>query len=246
LKKPFEFSWSIYLGIVQFFSLYTINISNTVVRGSNNGTYAAQINEALTQQGIRMDKAASEEKKRKAATAENRKRPLSVSSEQTEAKRPKLEPDPAIANSASFLAAFDFTSLPSALITELIVANLEAFTEPALIGLVQAFRESRGLGTPTPAAPAPPVALVITQKAIPPHVEKEKRNADRPPTPQARQTTSVPTPAPPPPPPVTKVKDEPLDPLQMDIDQDELEYEPDRLNEEVRVHHLAIFLIVTD
>lgn len=187
-----------------------------------------------------MDKAASEEKKRKATAAtDNRKRPLSVPSEQAEAKRPKLEPDAATTNSASFLAAFDFTSLPSALITELIVANLEAFTEPALIGLVQAFRESRGLGNtaPTPAAPSapPPSDPVTPQKAVPSHVEKERRDVDRTPPPQARKPVPVPTPAPPPPPPVTKVKDEPLDPLQMDIDQDELEYEPDRLNEEVRI-----------
>ena len=36
-----------------------------------------------------------------------------------------------------------------------------------------------------------------------------------------------------PPPPAPAIKDEPVDPLQMDIDEDELEYEPDRLNEEV-------------
>jgi symplekin len=36
---------------------------------------------------------------------------------------------------------------------------------------------------------------------------------------------------------VPVVKDEPVDPLQMDIDQDELEYEPDKLNEEVQSIH---------
>jgi hypothetical protein len=29
------------------------------------------------------------------------------------------------------------------------------------------------------------------------------------------------------------IKDEPIDPLQMDIDEDEIEFEPERLNEEV-------------
>ncbi|KAF9462864.1 Symplekin tight junction protein C terminal-domain-containing protein [Collybia nuda] len=209
-----------------------------ISRASSNGAYASQINEALAQQGIRMDKAASEEKKRKATAADNRKRPLSVPSEQAEAKRPKLELDaPPTANSASFLAAFDFTSLPSALITELIVANLEAFAESALISLVQAFRDSRGLGTsPTPVAPPapPPMSPAIPQKAVPSHVEKRKQDIeDRTPTPLASKSVSVSSPAPVPPPPVTKVKDEPLDPLQMDIDQDEIEYEPDRLNKEL-------------
>jgi len=197
----------------------------------SNGQFAAQINDALTQQSIRMEKAAAEEKARKsnafAAPADSRKRPLPTPAvgEPTDAKRPKLEPSAAINSSASFLATFDFTTLPANLITELIVANLEAFAEPALISLVQAFRESRGLG----ASPTT-VALVPTApKAIPPRIERDLRDRERTPTPQGRQATPVPAPGTPPP----LVKDEPVDPLQMDIDQDELEYEPDRLNQEV-------------
>ncbi|KAF5383732.1 hypothetical protein D9615_003524 [Tricholomella constricta] len=214
-----------------------------------NAQYVPQINEALGQQGVRMDKAAADEKKRKIAAQaganDTRKRPLSVPTEPTDAKRPKLEPDtapapsPAATSSAnlSFLASFDFTSLPAALITELIVANLEAFTEPALIGLVQAFRESRGLGTSAapPAPVAAPVPMIPTGPRRITQLQAEK-DAERSHTPQNRQTKPIPTgPAAmtPPPPPSTIVKAEPVDPLQMDIDQDELEYEPDRLNEEL-------------
>ncbi|GLB41805.1 putative symplekin tight junction protein C terminal [Lyophyllum shimeji] len=205
-----------------------------------NAQYVPLINEALTRQAVRMDAAAIEEKKRKTAAIESRKRPLSVPTEPVDAKRPKLESEttttpvpsaPVTATSAnlSFLASFDFTSLPATLITELIVANLEAFTESTLLGLVQAFRESRGLGTA--AAIAAPAPTIPTGPRRATQLQAEK-DAERSLTPQARQTKPIPTgPAVPTPPPPIVVKDEPVDPLQMDIDQDELEYEPDRLNE---------------
>ncbi|KAG5652625.1 hypothetical protein H0H81_004354 [Sphagnurus paluster] len=218
-----------------------------------NAPYVPQLNEALAIQGVRMDKAASDEKKRKAAAQaagiDTRKRPLSVPTEPLDAKRPKLEPEPAPPAAAStsanlsFLASFDFTSLPATLITELIVANLEAFTEPALIGLVQAFRESRGLGTSVPSQAAPPAPVAAPAPKIPTgpraaqiQAENDAQRSSTS-TPQGRQTRPIPSgpndhaQTPPPAPP--QVKDEPVDPLQMDIDQDELEYEPDRLNEEL-------------
>jgi symplekin len=173
-----------------------------------------------------MEKAAADEKARRAnaVLGDSRKRPLSPAlGEPTDAKRPKLNSNAVASTSASFLATFDFTTLPANLITELIVANLEAFTEPTLIDLVRAFRESRGLATSSvPVAPAP--------KAVPPHIERDSRDGERTPTPQGRQATPVPAPGTPP----SKAKEEPVDPLQMDIDQDELEYEPERLNQEVR------------
>ncbi|KAG5647460.1 hypothetical protein DXG03_009391 [Asterophora parasitica] len=234
----------------------------------SNAQYVPQLNEALGVQGVRMDKAAADEKKRKATAANDRKRPLSVPTEPADAKRPKLEPPEAGAASTStpaaaaatssanlsFLASFDFTSLPAPLITELIVANLEAFTENALIGLVQAFRESRGLGTSAststaapPAAPAPalapaaaiPVAAPVPKVPTGPRrvaqLQSENASADRSHThtPQSRPTSKGPAATTSTPPPPTIVKAEPVDPLQMDIDQDELEYEPDRLNEEL-------------
>lgn len=218
-----------------------------------------------------MDKAAQEEKKRRAAAAENRKRPPPPSAtmdQPSDAKRPKLEPDvqaphqqpqqaQQIATSA-YLSAFDFTTLPAALITDLIVANIESFTEAALVNLVNAYRQSRGLGqgsTPMPvAAPlvapaAPSIATPVpvgptltpapTSTSVPlpshpiptgPKAEREReRERDRE---KGRDKSPTPTPVTPP-----IVKDEPVDPLQMDIDQDELEYEPEKLNEEVGFGH---------
>jgi symplekin len=165
-----------------------------------------------------MDRAAAEDKIRKTAIAESRKRPASASEDgPSDAKRPKLDPDPATNNtgSASFLAGFDFTSLPAPLITELIVANLQAFSESDLMALVQAHRQSRGIGN----------ALASTSSAIPPPQE----------------------PAPPISAPVapSSVKSEPIDPLKMDIDE-ELEYEPDRINLEVcRYCHLLLPIALT-
>lgn len=185
-----------------------------------------------------MDKAASDEKRRKAAAAENRKRPLSAAADQpSDPKRAKLEAEaPASTSASAYVAAFDFTSLPATLITDLIVANLEAFSEPALLSLVQTYRESRGLNgpssptipTPTTTAPAPHAPKIPTgpKRSHLTHLDHDQREIERTSTPTAPPEQPS---APPPPP----VKDEPVDPLQMDIDQDELEYEPDKLNEEV-------------
>jgi symplekin len=164
-----------------------------------------------------MERASAEEKARKAAVAASateatKKRPSSTPAEHpSEAKRMKVDIDIAGNASAAFLASFDFTTLPISLITDLIVANLQAFTEPALLELVQTYRQSRGL------APGPPVSGTPQ----PAH-----------PTPEA-----TPTPGPSVEP---AVKHEPVDPLQMDIDEEEMEYEPDRLNKQVGVFYLQM------
>jgi symplekin len=197
-----------------------------------NTQYVPQINEALAQQGTRMDKAAAEEKKRKAAAIENRKRPSSAPNEQpSDPKRAKLEPEPQ--PTTSFLATFDFTSLPAPLIADLIVANLEAFTEPALIALVQAYRQKNALGSSTPPiAPIPVAAKSAALATTPGHTPSPtiptgpRRAAhnivEKPATPVSQPVISTPF-----------VKEEPVDPLQMDIDEEEMEYEPSKLNEEV-------------
>ncbi|KAJ6581382.1 Symplekin tight junction protein C terminal-domain-containing protein [Mycena capillaripes] len=194
-----------------------------ISRVPNNAQYMPQIQEILARQGIRMDEASAEEKKRKALLAsggsDSRKRPAPASAERpSDPKRAKLEPETS-PTSASFLATFDFTSLPAPLITDLIVANIEAFSENALIALVQAYRQSQGIQAPTPAQPAPP-AIPTGPKAgrVPP------APSGRISTPEVQAPAAAPVPV---------VKDEPVDPLQMDIDQDELEYEPDKLNEEL-------------
>ena len=157
-----------------------------------------------------MERASAEEKARKAAVAATaaeaiKKRPLPTGppdDQPTDAKRLKVEVDNAAANSAAFLASFDFTTLPIALVTDLIVANLQAFTEPALASLVQAYRQDRE-GAPETAPQPSDGAMDDVVSETPP------------------------------------VKDEPLDPLKMDIDEEEMEYEPDRLNEAVGKFLLA-------
>ncbi|KAG5220755.1 Symplekin tight junction protein terminal-domain-containing [Salix suchowensis] len=175
--------------------------------------YGAIIGEVLTVQGARMDAAAAEERKRKAAAAESRKRATSASAEHPpEAKRAKLEPEetPLAATPSSSsttpspLASFDFTTLPASLITDLIVANLDAFTEVALVDLIQNYRTSNNIGP--------------NQKL-------------------QNELAAVSTP-----PPVV-VKEEPIDPMQMDIDQDEIEYEPEQLNLE-KIHSNDGFILV--
>ncbi|CAK5273974.1 unnamed protein product [Mycena citricolor] len=139
-----------------------------------------------------------------------RKRPNPVSAEPpSDVKRMKTESD---AVSATFLAGFDFTTLPAALITNLIVANIEAFSEADLMELVQSFRRSRGIAD----APQP---VASTSKSVPPSADVAPRTS----TPETHPSTLAPV----------VVKDEPIDPLKMDIDEDELEYEPDKLNDEL-------------
>ncbi|KAG6891200.1 hypothetical protein C0995_008452 [Termitomyces sp. Mi166 len=205
-----------------------------ISRIPSNAAYVGQINEALAQQAIRMDKALVEEKRRKAAGLDSRKRPPSVPIEPTDTKRLKLEPDtststptPVTSANLGFLASFDFTSLPATLITELIIANLEAFSEPIFLSLVQAYREKHTGTTPAPTpAPSIPTGPRAAQLRV------ESGRSVTPQDPHSRPIPTGPAASTPPPPPI-QVKDEPVDPLQMDIDQDELEYEPDRLNEEL-------------
>ncbi|KAF9530352.1 Symplekin tight junction protein C terminal-domain-containing protein [Crepidotus variabilis] len=175
--------------------------------------YSAQISDALSKQAQRMEAAAIEEKRRKAALAESRKRPSS-GAEPADHKRIKLENDKAASSaSASFLSAFDFRSLPAPLITNLIVANLEAFTEGQLIGFVNAYRQSNGMSMST--TPQAAESSITATSAV-----SQQRESSQPVQPQP--TLSEP-----------EVKAEPVDPLQMDIDEEEMEYEPEKLNEEL-------------
>lgn len=183
-----------------FIDRYSLCLTKVQLSGPHGPTFQHQLSEAIAVQRTRMEKATSEERARKEAS---KKRSLSLGGESSDAKRQKLEQD-AAATSAAFLAGFDFTSLPAALITELVVANLQAFTEPALISLVQAYQEKH-------ATNQAPQASTSAQSA-----------------PEPGPSSSVF------PPPVPAVKAEPVDPLKMDIDEEEIEYEPDKLNMEVR------------
>lgn len=219
----------------------------------SSNQYLVQINETLALQGIRMDKAAADEKKRK---SESRKRPSSNPNDAPDTKRVKLESEPTptpVATNAAFLSAFDFTSLPATLITNLVVANLEAFTEPQLIAMVNAYRTSRGLTTPAPAeAPSTPTKaaamapppIISPTPAIPTGPRRQVQSIENSvtPTPQAQAPAVAPV-----------VEAEPVDPLKMDIDEEELEYEPEKLNEEVstsayfpfnKIDHIYILLAI--
>lgn len=171
------------------------------------------IGEALGHQAARMERAADNEKKRRAIAIESRKRSLpdSEATSSVAAKRPKLDStvDPS--------GSFDFTGLPANLITELIIANLHHFSEPALNTLVQDYKQRIGLTDTVPVVPS-----------TPPPVNGSPHKAST--LPVERATTPViPGPLVHPKP----IKQEPVDPLKMDLDQDELEFEPDRLNDEV-------------
>jgi len=187
-----------------------------------------------------------DERARKAAAADaSRKRPpsaLAPSAEES-AKRQKLEPDSAAA--ASVLASFDFSTLPAPLITELVLANLQAFSDQAIQTLVQTYLRSGraqaapqapmqqpfSVASPKPAVaalPDAPAALMASVSDGVPGLSDDPQSAT-PPGGSAPMADSDDLP-----PGFGNVKEEPLDPLQMDIDEDELEYEPDKLNLEVR------------
>ena len=174
-----------------------------------------------------MEQAAIAEKQRKAAAAAeaSRKRspPIAPAQDAPDAKRPKLEHDTA---AASATAGFDFTSLPAALVTDLIVANIQAFSEATLIGLVQAYRHKR-----TQSATVTAATVAVASAQAPPDTpgpvedrrsEPPRQRSPTPPAPESRPALAA-----------ESVKQEPVDPLKMDIDEEEMEYEPDRLNLEV-------------
>ena len=188
-----------------------------------------------------MEQAAMEEKARKAAALEaSRKRTSSATPivDIPDSKRPKLEHD----TSASPASGFDFSSLPASLVTDLIVANLQAFTENALIGMVQAYRHKKtasvappaaptagipGLSsTPPPAGPSRPMGSESVLATPPPAATRAP-----PSEPRADRDRKARSPSPPPQPQIKQ--EEPVDPLKMDIDDEEIEYEPERLNMEV-------------
>lgn len=187
-------------------------------RHPNGQPFASQIHDAIALQNVRMDRAAADEKARKYALLEsNRKRqqPTTTPSEEpSDPKRPKLEHENDAAATTSFLATVDFTQLPVSLITDLVVANLQAFTEPALVALIQAY--SRGQAAAPVTAVAGPSTEIQAPTPIAPPVKLPEIEHE--PTPEAE---------------VAPIKEEPVDPLKMDIDEEDLEYEPDRLNKEV-------------
>ncbi|KAI0322800.1 Symplekin tight junction protein C terminal-domain-containing protein [Amylostereum chailletii] len=181
--------------------------------GANAAPYMREINDALAVQGARTEKAAAEEKARKLAAKRPAPTPTS-SVEPPDAKRQKLDNAP---QPSTILAGFDFTSLPASLITELIVANLQAFSEAELQHLVQVYLH--------PGAPQVPVQAVEMAQAAPPVppsapasmlAASQERLESQPP--EAGPSTVLDP---------SIVVEEPVDPLQMDID-DEVEYDAEK------------------
>lgn len=175
-----------------------------------------------------MEKAAADEKARKYALLESDRKRQQTSTtppeEPSDPKRPKLEHEnDDAATTTSFLATVDFTQLPVSLITDLVVASLQAFTEPTLLALIQTYRQSQAASAPVTVVAGPSTEIKAPTPIAPPvglpEIEHES-------TPEVE---------------VAPIKEEPVDPLKMDIDEVDLEYEPDRLNQEVsRRSHIMI------
>ena len=194
-------------------------------------------------QSARMEKAAQEEKQRKIEVSKKRPPSAPAAPDGPDTKRMKLED---AAMSATFLAGFDFTKLPAALVTDLIVANLQTFPEEVLDGLVQIYRQGKAASqlqaVPGPSTPASTALGSVAESSIAPagafdasltrsetaaseSVIFVRESAGR--SSRSRSRSRTPPLSPP-----TKEED-PVDPLQMDIEEEELEYEPDKLNLEV-------------
>lgn len=175
-----------------------------------------------------MDRAAAEEKVRRAAVSAEaaRKRQASAAplDAPSEMKRVKLEVE--MTSSSSFLASFDWTSLPATMVTEFIVANLQALSDEALASLVQAYRQAGGSSSAPPIA-APTLASVSAP--VPPSRFTAEPVVEGRSSEVTRLDTDI-------------VKEEPVDPLAMNIDNDEMEYEPDKLNDEVYLLELRVSL----
>jgi symplekin len=217
----------------------------TSLHSSPAGTnFAREINEALNKQTQRMEQAVADERARKAAAAQAqadaRKRPLATAtSGEEDSKRQRVEADPN-ADATALLGAFDFTTLPVALITELIVANLQAFSDEVFQARINAYRRpapASSIAAPAPvSAAAAPISAAVLENSV---TSESTASARTPPTMPAadrareRALAQGPSAQLDEPSPSSRVKEEPMDPLQMDMDED-IEYEPDSLNLEVR------------
>ncbi|KIP10039.1 hypothetical protein PHLGIDRAFT_28714 [Phlebiopsis gigantea 11061_1 CR5-6] len=218
-----------------------------IMRSPQGGAFIHGIQNALAVQAARIDKAVLEEKQRKM----ERKRPPSVGSitDAPEAKRVKLEPQSS--ESAAFLASFDFTTLPASLVTDLIVANLAAYSEATFEEMIAAYRQGRPAAgvaanesTPRPASghSAPSTSVQFAPPDAPAAMRTRPPSSSVTPAPVEDRDLSAPrsmSQSPPGTPPL-KAEDEPVDPLKMDIDEEEIEYEPEKLNLEIELEDFKL------
>ncbi|KAG9047536.1 hypothetical protein FS837_002060 [Tulasnella sp. UAMH 9824] len=170
--------------------------------------FTQQINEILLDQLARMDIAAREEAARRAEASRKRALPEPVP-QPADFKRLRVEdgmaPPAQAGNQASLsiLQTFDFTTLPQALVVDLVIANLIAVSPVKLNTVVANFRINN---------PPPP--------NLPTSAGPSGQHAEDP------SSSKV----------VPKAEPVPLDPLKMELDEDDLEYEPDKLNTDLEIH----------
>lgn len=199
------------------------------IRHGYGAPHQQEINEALAVQQARMDQAVRDEQARRLEAS--RKRALPEPAEGPAVlKRPRTDNgslESSAATAQSLLASFDFTTLPLDLVKELVIANLIAIDQ---VKLSAAVTVSRPHFTP------------IARLTFPPKAYRERSNMTAPTTAVVPQPAAAP--APPPPSRLNNstalpvVKEEPLDPLKMELDEDEIEYEPDKLNSNLEVSRL--------
>ncbi|KAH9032328.1 Symplekin tight junction protein C terminal-domain-containing protein [Lactarius hengduanensis] len=212
-----------------------------ISRSPAGANFAREITEALNKQTQRMEQAVADERARKAiaaqAQADARKRPLATAAAaEEEAKRQRVEADPN-GDATALLAAFDFTTLPVVLITELIVANLQAFSDEVFQARVNAYRRPAPASIAAPApVPAAATSVAVLENSVtsestaparrtPPTMPAADRARERALAQGSSTQLDEPSSS-------SRVKEEPMDPLQMDLDED-IEYEPDSLNLEL-------------
>ncbi|KDQ18951.1 hypothetical protein BOTBODRAFT_28429 [Botryobasidium botryosum FD-172 SS1] len=194
-----------------------------IARSGHAGQFAHEISDALQQQTARMDIAAREEHERR---AERKRAMLAAAASEPEAKRAKMEPPapsttgvwspvasshrqlPPQQTPQELLATFDFGALPQNLLIDLIIANLQTVSDEILGNAIQAYRQLHGAmlaPVPAPTAASVPPAVPASASASTQHVEPDAT-------------------------PDVTIKEEAIDPLKVDIDDDEMEYEPDSFN----------------
>ncbi|KAG8748374.1 hypothetical protein FRC10_005921 [Ceratobasidium sp. 414] len=188
-----------------------------IYRSPQGAPYARQIADAIQAQTARMEQAAQEARRKRTLETE-----VAESAKRTKLETPVSPTPPGVSvdapTPAPAFANFDFSTLPLPLVVDILIANLQALSDERLTVAIsgrRAYLSRLVAATPTLQQPstadAPPLAAPAPQ-------------APRPfPTQLEYQTQPEPEPA---------VKEEPLDPLKMDIDDDDLEYEPDKLNVE--------------
>ncbi|KAG9093472.1 hypothetical protein FS749_014324, partial [Ceratobasidium sp. UAMH 11750] len=186
-----------------------------IYRSPQGAPYTRQIADAIQAQTARMEQAAQEARRKRTLEAE-----AAESVKRTKLETPVAPTPPGVSvdvpTPAPAFANFDFSTLPLPLVVDILIANLQALSDERLATAIsgrRAYLSRSAAATPTPQQPATTDALPLVAPTPP---------APKPsPAQLESQTQPEPEPA---------IKEEPLDPLKMDIDDDDLEYEPDKLN----------------